>query len=271
MKKITRLAALLAAVMMIFPITASAADIASDDIPTAAGTASFREFDYETLSTGAVGITRYYGSSETVVIPRTINGRRVSYIGNSAFKSCKNMKSVVIPNTVTSIGKWAFAGCGSLESVTFPTSLSSIEAYAFVNCTSLREVRFSGELCSVGECAFFFCESLSLAVFSDSTVSFGASVFDGCRAVTVICPKGSQTEIYANENGLRCITDNGMRKPGDADGDGDVTSADALIALRCSIGAQALGKKAAKACDIDGDGEVTSADAIEILRMTVGG
>ena len=63
--------------------------------------------------------------------------------------------------------------------------------------------------------------------------------------------------------------------PGDADGDGKLTSADARLALRASVGLQEPGdvekdSAAYLACDVDGDGKVTSADARLILRASVG-
>ena len=63
--------------------------------------------------------------------------------------------------------------------------------------------------------------------------------------------------------------------PGDADGDGRLTSADARLALRASVGLKEPGdvekdSAAYLACDVDGDGKVTSADARLILRASVG-
>ena len=63
------------------------------------------------------------------------------------------------------------------------------------------------------------------------------------------------------------------RTPGDVDGDGSVTSADARLALRTSVGLEkdiTKGKAAYLAADADGDGEVTSGDARLILRASVG-
>ena len=62
---------------------------------------------------------------------------------------------------------------------------------------------------------------------------------------------------------------------GDVDGDGSITSADARLALRASVGLTEKGdveKDSAGylACDVDGDGKVTSADARLILRASVG-
>ena len=60
--------------------------------------------------------------------------------------------------------------------------------------------------------------------------------------------------------------------PGDVDGDGSVTAADARLALRAAVGLEtyAAGSREALACDINGDGEITAEDARLILRTAVG-
>ena len=60
--------------------------------------------------------------------------------------------------------------------------------------------------------------------------------------------------------------------PGDVDGDGEISSADARLALRRSVQLEDFPEKSAAwlACDADGDGQVTSADARLILRASVG-
>jgi len=54
--------------------------------------------------------------------------------------------------------------------------------------------------------------------------------------------------------------------PGDGDGDGVLTAADAMTALRMSV--RLVPER--MAMDVDGDGRVTSDDAREILRRVVG-
>ena len=62
------------------------------------------------------------------------------------------------------------------------------------------------------------------------------------------------------------------RRPGDVDGDGTVTPADARLALRCSVGLENYGEGSEErlACDVDGDKTVTPGDARLILRGAVG-
>ena len=57
---------------------------------------------------------------------------------------------------------------------------------------------------------------------------------------------------------------------GDVDGDGNITSADALTILRASVGLSSLSPEQTKLADVDGDGNVTSADALLVLRHSVG-
>ena len=62
------------------------------------------------------------------------------------------------------------------------------------------------------------------------------------------------------------------RKPGDVDGDGNISAADARLALRRSVGLETYeeGSPAFLACDVDLDGNVSAADARLILRASVG-
>lgn len=58
--------------------------------------------------------------------------------------------------------------------------------------------------------------------------------------------------------------------PGDANGDGNVDVADALLAIRYSMGLFQLSENALSACDIDHDGSVVVSDALMILRRAMG-
>lgn len=83
--------------------------------------------------------------SGMVEIPGTIDGAVVKVIGNTAFKGCKLMTSVVIPEGVTTLDKWSFYSCTGLTTVTLPLTLTTIANDAFSNCRVLAEVRYDGE------------------------------------------------------------------------------------------------------------------------------
>ena len=64
----------------------------------------------------------------------------------------------------------------------------------------------------------------------------------------------------------------GARLPGDVDGDGKVTSADARLALRASVKLENIkkGSAAFTSADVDGSGSIDASDARLILRASVG-
>ena len=53
------------------------------------------------------------------------------------FAHCAHLKTVVLPDTLTTIGMSTFQNCYELESVTLPSSITSIGQFAFMNCSSL--------------------------------------------------------------------------------------------------------------------------------------
>lgn len=57
------------------------------------------------LDDGTVEIERYYGSATDFVIADTIDGKKVTAIGEGAFRYYTSMTSVIIPDSVTAIGE----------------------------------------------------------------------------------------------------------------------------------------------------------------------
>ena len=86
------------------------------------------------------------------------------------------------------------------------------------------------------------------------------------------------TNTYISSVGIRpafCVDLSVLRPvpeyiPGDVDGDGEVSSADARLALRASVNLETLSETAALAADADNDNAITPADARLILRASVG-
>ena len=125
-------------------------------------------------------------TSENIVIPETYNGRAVVGIKDNAFRGLVNIKSVTIPDTVTSIGNHAFEGCTSLTSVTIPDSVTYIGYEAFYNCANLTSVTIGTGVTSIGSYAFSSCTSLTSVTIPDSVTSIGGYAFNGCTSLASI-------------------------------------------------------------------------------------
>ena len=69
----------------------------------------------------------------------------------------QNIKSYVIPNSVTSIGDSAFWGCRSLSDIVIPSSVTSIGDCAFWDCSSLSDIIIPSSVTSIGDSAFSDC------------------------------------------------------------------------------------------------------------------
>ncbi|MBP3555585.1 MAG: leucine-rich repeat protein [Clostridia bacterium] len=77
-----------------------------------------------------------------LIIPSVYNGKPVVKIAESAFKGCTQLKSIVIPDSVTEIGKGAFSGCSNIESMTIPFVGSSSDNGPNYTSTSHPEYCF---------------------------------------------------------------------------------------------------------------------------------
>ena len=144
----------------------------------------------------------------------------------SAFADCKSLRSLVVPDGVTSIGKRAFSDCTSLSSLVLPESVGNIIGNPFsgwdgeLKCLSPyfiydNKVLFDKDkskiiafrdkkttsyvipdyVTSIGNGAFYDCKSLRNIVIPDSVTSIGDWAFEGCGSLTNIAIPDSVTSI----------------------------------------------------------------------------
>ena len=99
----------------------------------------FYTFDGTNYLLGYVGAK----SATALTLPESYNGENYE-IYDYAFYDCYRLKSVTIPNSVTSIGDLAFCDCSRLTSVTIGESVESIGNFAFRECDSLRSIKYRG-------------------------------------------------------------------------------------------------------------------------------
>ena len=127
---------------------------------------------------------------KSYVIPSSVTS-----IGKGAFSFCDSLSEIVIPSSVTSIGDSAFSRCDSLSEIVIPSSVTSIGDCAFCSCDSLSEIVIPSSVTSIGEGTFSFCDSLSEIVISSSVTSIGDNAFSCCRSLSEIVIPSSVTSI----------------------------------------------------------------------------
>lgn len=123
-------------------------------------------------------------------------GSGLTSIPNALFEGT-GLKTITLPESVTSIGMWAFANCAKLEQVSFPAGLTSIDLCAFENCTALTAVTLPKRLTELGNEVFANCSALKSVWIPKSLTynkGFGGS-FKGCTALTDITFETGITKI----------------------------------------------------------------------------
>lgn len=188
-------------------------------------------------------VSGYEGDSSDIYFANTYNDKPVKAISQMAFVSNSVIKTVSIPDSVTSIGEAAFSGCSSLCEInvsennvnyksvdgvlydkdmttliqytvgmpdtTFeiPDSVKSIEMGAFAFCNSLESVIIgeNSQLESIGIYAFVYCASLKDITIPESVTSIGIYAFAYCGALTIYCEASSKPSDWDSEWNMDCI------------------------------------------------------------------
>ena len=87
---------------------------------------------------GCVVVTGCSGWDTELRIPAAIEGLPVTVIAKKAFLSRKQLRRVVLPETVEEIGDWAFAYCSNLTGVWFPRRNLRMGKSIFKECGALK-------------------------------------------------------------------------------------------------------------------------------------
>ena len=125
----------------------------------------------------------------------------ITKIPEYAFLSYKNLTSVEIPWNVSEI-KRAFRGFSALETVEFKSKftlykrpIKEIGEEAFYRCSSLTKINIPNSVTEIGARAFFGCSSLTKINIPNSVTEIGEKAFFGCSSLTEIKIPKSVTEI----------------------------------------------------------------------------
>lgn len=187
-----------------------------------------------------VEIVDYSGNATNLIIPSTLDGKKVTKIGYDAFGDCYSLISVTIPNSVTTIDIYAFRNCTSLKSIILPNNITNVYDNAFENTACynnsanwdgsvfyIDKILISGskynpdlgkDIYNVPKnysirqgtkiiCyeAFEDCKSLTSVTIPDSVTDIGAGAFLGCYNLTIkaSCKKRRLINYYFNDDDFK--------------------------------------------------------------------
>ena len=190
-------------------------------------------FDYRVLDDGSAVITGYRGSGESLAFPESVDGYPVSALGQGfSIRSAgvKNLRSVTIPNTMTTIEPGAFqfaeylteiaiAGdhpvlafsdgvlydreeqrillylqSNTAEHFDVPDGIRRIENKAFFRA-KLVSVRIPGSVEEIGCESFYQCTRLREAALSEGLKTIETDAFTNCDKLRTILIPASVTGI----------------------------------------------------------------------------
>ncbi len=186
LKRVSLLLMCILTVILSIGLFTMCSDRASDEIQFV--------YDYDSTE-GCYAITGTSAcNGKALIIPSEYNDKPVKVIMGSAFKDCKGLTSVVIPDSIEVIGNNAFANCSGLKSVTIGSGVTYIGERAFASCEGLTRVSLPDSVEHLGSSAFLWCRNLKSITIGKGLTDIDTSVFGGCESLAEI--------RVSNENGV---------------------------------------------------------------------
>lgn len=136
------------------------------------------DFDVETDYTRETSRLKSFDENGQILILPSNTER----IGNYAF-SDSYLRSIVLPDNITSIGEGAFYNCSSLQEMIIPQGIKSIESSAFENCSSLAKVVIPDSISSISSRTFYYCVTLRDVNIPSSVDVIESEAFYGCSSL----------------------------------------------------------------------------------------
>ena len=133
------------------------------------------------------GLSEAGKSAQDLVIPVKYSNKEVVGIADFAFQGETNIKTIVLPASITKLGIQVFMGCTALQSVVIPSTVETIPENTFMNCTALSSVTLRGGLKKIDAQAFAGTTALASITLPTTLTYIGSYAFrsSGLTEVTV--------------------------------------------------------------------------------------
>ncbi len=120
----------------------------------------------------------------------------VESIPPEAFRGCKKLTDITLPQGLTSIGSCAFEACSALTVIDIPSTVENIGARAFNACKYITEIKLPAISCLKDE-LFCDCYRLQNIIIPYSVTTVNNYAFKNCYSMTNVYFKGSRSEWQA--------------------------------------------------------------------------
>ena len=175
------------------------------DAGAGAGGAIVPIYTYTLDDANRATITGYSGNATALYIPEEIDGHEVVAIGDRAFQNRTDLRTVMIPDSVTRINIGAFSGCINLANITLSKKIEKIGENAFYNCDSLQSVEIPKCLndvyarydsIDIPNGVFNECSNLKTIIFEEGSTVIADALFRGCDGLESVTIPNTVTQIY---------------------------------------------------------------------------
>ena len=175
------------------------------DAGAGAGGAIVPIYTYTLDDANRATITGYSGNATALYIPGEIDGHEVVAIGDSAFEDRTDLRTLMIPDSVTEIGSCAFNNCTNLSNVTLSQNLKYMEGRAFGSCEKITKIEIPKSLDNCGNSGyasyhgpFGACSGLKKITFEEGATEVSNGLFRGCTGLEEINIPDGVTKIESS-------------------------------------------------------------------------
>lgn len=133
--------------------------------------------------------------AEMELLDSVVFGAELTAVPNELFRNNGSIRTLTIPNTVTTIGHSCMSQMGALESVVIGDSVTEMGNDVLFDCDRLSSVTFGSGLTSLPSSALQSCENLKTVVIPDNITVIGNAAFKDCSRLASVTLGSNVTNL----------------------------------------------------------------------------
>ena len=127
----------------------------------------------------------------------TVGGQSytITAVGRAAFLNNRNLKTLVLPETVRTLGTACFGRCTSLTSINLPGGITEIPTAAFANCSKITSLDLPSTVTTIADKAFYGLSKAKKLELPDGLQSISEFAFMRASALTELSLPATVTSV----------------------------------------------------------------------------